>query len=172
MTRSTHTLLYLIMSVLALLLSLAILTAVYLEIKKTSTAVVEGKEKIKQEGQRDVLVRSLERLYQETTKEREELMEHVIASSEVADFIEYVEEVGRSVGVTLEVGTVDLVPRADGFTDVVLTMRASGSWERILRFTLSVENLPFGVRVRSASYDYEGGKWSGTWTLQALAQGQ
>lgn len=151
------------LAALAALIAFAAVSFVYTSIKRTDAFVAGTEETIRSKIERENVLRGLTRLAEETEASREELLTHVVSVENPASFIEEVERLGRQAGVSIEIGSVDIEDSAaNSLNSVSLSVRAEGSWDRVVRFVRATEILPYGVSVSDLSLD--GLEREGTWT--------
>jgi hypothetical protein len=88
---------------------------------------------------------ALERTIKSTEIQRKLIDAYFIPEADVSRFIEHVESLGRSAGVSLKMNSVQKTPAKKFEVSFV----ASGTFASIYRMLLLVEAMPFSVKVKS-----------------------
>ena len=161
----------------AVLALLAFTSAAFL-LEAITTASVEAakdREGIESDTKRAQESRSLSRMYADTEEKRARLRSFFVEEGGVADFIEYVESLGRKAGVTLEVRSVEVLPVAEGgesFEELALTIETRGSWSEVMSFEQALETAPYGISITTTTFEREGDTrplWRADVSLSVLA---
>lgn len=106
---------------------------------------------------------SLQRLIDNTERERAQIASYFVTNDGTIELIEEIEALGAHASTTLEVKNVDIVDEKD--TKVLhMGFSALGSWESIMYLTGLIEHLPYAVeitRIRLQDMNRETSMWQG-----------
>lgn len=108
--------------------------------------------------------KTLSTLLTTTEKDRAALGEYVIADSGVVDFLELIERMGRSLGLTIETKlTTEKIEGSTMFETLVPTFEIDGSYAQVVHMLRVLEALPYQVSIRSVSMNRKAGTLEGGW---------
>ena len=130
----------------------------------------------------------LKNVLDETKKDRQKIQEFFVDKDSIADFLEYIESLGKSAGVK---ASVSVLSEEDHFSVsgmkapvLKLVIGATGSWQGIYRYLNLLENLPYREEISAVSLRSQVGtsfvadgknvqskkaeEWSGTFELNIL----
>lgn len=166
-----------------LLISLAVAggyTFVFLQVREASRKAAEIDHEIESEQERLGKENSLRTLFQNTEKEREELLSKVVSQNKLVGFFEELEELAGEAGVEMEVTRIEehveldqVVPKellddeekkpkprphpaASDIEWLKMNIETKGSWDNSFRFLSFIELLPYHVQLFDVRLAQEG----------------
>jgi len=111
----------------------------------------------------------------QTTKQRNQLSEYIIAKEEAVSFIELLERAGRDIDVIVDITSVQEtdISGSTTFEHLTLALTATGTWSGVVRFLGRLESLPYEVSITQAAVS-KTEKYAGSWgislSLRALKE--
>lgn len=135
-----------IASTLLLLLSLFIFYFIYKNIQDNNTVFDAKEAEWQQENSKKDELKSLSRVLKTFEPERALLDSHFIKSSDVVPFLDTVEKLAGQVKATAEVTSVDITTNN---TNLVVGVKATGTFESIYKFLTLLENSPYQLEIIS-----------------------
>lgn len=145
---------------------------VYASIRSAEERSASVRGELQSSFEAEVLARSLSRMFAETEEVRKELMTFVVGGEAIAEFIGGMEKLGASLGVTIEVGSIQLSEEniPPPLQDMLISLKIEGPWEKVFRYIRTVESIP-GTTVGELTLDATGrkGVWTGVLSVRALS---
>jgi Tfp pilus assembly protein PilO len=119
-------------------------------------------------------LRAVKNVLTQTKDDRERLSGHLVEQGGIVSFIERVEALGKTAGVSVTVDEISLEPfeGAPTLEHLVVRFHASGSWQQVSHLLELVESLPLPIRFSEVRFETSGGNtpvWRGTFAIVALA---
>lgn len=116
-------------------------------------------------------LRNLRKMSNQVKLKSSELDEYFLSKDKLVDFLEDLEDLENNTGALIEVKSI--VEKENGvFTNLVLDISASGSWEAVYHFFILLENIPYDVEIDKVQFnrssrgsDDEKGNWRGGFTI-------
>ncbi len=123
------------------------------EIRTTNRHISELLNQIDAEAVQESTQNSIKALVAETAPLRKQVQSYSIDKEESVSFIELLEDVGKEVGVAVSVQSVAIVerPGVTSFENLQLTLKATGSWQSVVRFLGLLESLPYEAQIAQAT---------------------
>ena len=112
------------------------------------------------EAEQDVKKDESLRLIKASLGENKDFLSHInsyfIPNEGVVGFIDTLESYGKQIGVDVTIGSVSVEPDSQNKEDfkelLRLKVEAIGSWNNLVSYLLTLENLPYSVRIDQVSY--------------------
>lgn len=105
---------------------------------------------------------SLEKLVDNTEAERQQIDSYFVGADQTIDFVEFLESLARTAGVSFEITSLEIEQVKDDFKDyIVLRGEAVGDWSPTMNFLSLLENAPYRldlmdvVAAKSEETDWE-----------------
>lgn len=99
------------------------------------------------ESERREEVRSLSFFIKQISKEKETFESYFVNESTLVNFLNVLEGVGNSVGVSVEVNSFE--PQRDSTTGLILNIKSAGDFVSLYKFIKLLENSPYEMEVIS-----------------------
>jgi hypothetical protein len=161
---NAHSAIYVRVGVVTLFVcvSLGFLAYIFSVLIKADTFSREAQGRIAVAERQFAQSRSFVRVHTETALAREQLKQVFVEEEDIALFIEEIEELARTAGIALEVGSVELGTGV--WSDLSLTVRFSGNFSSTYRFLALLETVPYSSSIETVSFqkNTEGTTWEGT----------
>lgn len=104
--------------------------------------------------QREIKLKSVDEIIKDTEYERKKLDTYFVADDSIVDFIEDIEELGRYVGIDIEIASVNIdndLKTEDAISEILnLNIETKGKWEDIFYFLSLIEKMPFKIDIEKA----------------------
>lgn len=153
-------------ALILLVLALLDLRKVRVENRAVSTLVQVAEEK----GQKEAVVQSVKALRQRGGEEIEAFEKMTLSNETLVPTIELIERGGGSLGLEVEIASVDKSEAKPGEpSKVSLVIESRGSWAGIMSFLKAVESLPHRVMVDNVYFTKEGGQWRSSLSISLFS---
>ncbi len=91
-------------------------------------------------------IASLKDTINKTKEKRNALSSYLVNAERIDEFVSFVEDMGTSVGVSLDVSSVDLVKNKKNTISVDFVSK--GSFDDMMRLVIATENMPYQVTIK------------------------
>ncbi len=149
--KSKNDILILGLSITVTLIALAVLIFFFKTIenknKHTSAVLTTLAEKVKQKENMKSLVEKLNKVSEMSAT----INSYFVDSKEVDSFINYLENLGTSAGVELEVQNFDVSPNSKNILNV--TISTKGSFSNTMKTLILIENAPYKINITRTFLD-------------------
>jgi hypothetical protein len=142
-------------SVIFLILNSFVFIFLYKKINTNKKTAEESEIMWQQEVNRRDGIRSQNSSIKKIEKDKDLLELHFANSSNIVPFLDTIEDVGKKVGIKAEVTLVD-IPKESG--NLIIQMKAVGSFEKLYKFLLLLENSSYelefiSVNIENVNFD-------------------
>jgi hypothetical protein len=143
---------------------------IYTETLRSERYAAEVDQKINEAHAFEARERLLKQTLIDNRASRERLTDFSLASDGAAELITFLER-GEGAGVSVSVGGVEIEPREGTLDRLKVSVRAIGSFDRMMRFVAYVETAPYAGHITAMSLTRtEGGEWEGIISYFVLIQ--
>lgn len=142
----------LIVSLIFLVFCCSIFYILNREINLNKTVSEENELKWKEEVTKVENIKLLNNSIKKIETEKDLLETHIANGSNIVPFLDTMESLGKEAGVSTEVTLVDIPKESKS---LVVEMNASGSFEKIYKFLLLLENSPYQLETISMDIEKE-----------------
>lgn len=142
-------------AIILLGLALLDLRKVVVENREASSLALTAEEK----GREEAVVQSVKVLRQRSGEVVEEFERLTLTNEALVPTIELIESGGRSLGLAVEIASVEKSGGAGEPSKVRLVIETKGAWSGTLSFLRAVESLPHRVMIENVYFTKEGGQW-------------
>jgi hypothetical protein len=167
--RNNKTKTTLIISVIILALMIAGTSFWYYQIIRGSQIIREDKKVYNQELKDSQFISEIKREKEKLDNINNFLGSLYVPADDAVSFIEYIEDVSSSAGVSLDIDRFDINGK-----NVVFSVSAEGSWNQINRFIVMMENLPYYTIIENLniSVNNAGGNvlWQADFDIKGLTK--
>jgi hypothetical protein len=123
---------------------------------------------------------AIEKILDDTAAERKEIGSFILNSETVVEFINKIENLGRTVGLSLNVDSVGTVAATDKLKDrfeyISLYVSTAGSWAKSLDLLSALEHFPYELNLKQVVLTKQatdlkkntGSVWNGNFTIHVL----
>lgn len=165
-----------LLSIIIFIMACGSFLYIYNEINKHEQAAEAATQTWQTEENRRDQIISLDNFLKKITKDRANLDNHFIQSSDVVPFLDSMEKIAVPVGVKVETQSVDAGVKNNGLT---VTLKATGSFEAVYKYLTLLENSPYEINFlsmdlhkltadTSATKDVNS-NWEATFKIQLLS---
>lgn len=111
-----------------------------------------------------------------TISDSDTLKSLFVSADGVVDFIQYIESVGRSVG--LKVTTKNIEPQDEetlsalGKENMKVSLETSGSWQATAQFLSLLQNIPYKSEILSVDFSFAEKRWNGNILFKVIKNKQ
>jgi len=116
------------------------------EVNINNKAFEDNEIKWQQETERREGIRLLNNSIRKIENEKDLLETHFAQSSNIVPFLDTMESLGTKVGAKTEITSVDIPKESNSLN---IEMKISGSFEKIYKFLLLLENSPYKLEITS-----------------------
>ena len=153
-------------------LMLGAFVGAYMMLNAATGRVGELTRVFRERAQEADRVRAVKNALAQTKDDRAALDALLIAPDGIVTFIERIEALGRTAGVSVTVDEITVEPSEESPTSdhLVVRFHASGSWQQVSHLLVLAESLPLPVSLSNVRFETSGGKvsvWRGTFSIQA-----
>ncbi|MDP6387963.1 MAG: type 4a pilus biogenesis protein PilO [Candidatus Pacebacteria bacterium] len=145
--------------VLVIVVSVAYIM-LFLNIKEKNNNISVLQNEVDSTLQREIKLRSVKNLINDTQKEREKLNLYFIADDKIVNFIEDIEEVGAYSGVSVKVTSVSIDESTSGNLNkdkiselLNLDFNIEGRFDELFYFLSMIEKLPFKIDIHRVNFE-------------------
>jgi hypothetical protein len=110
--------------------------------EKLQIALQKWQQKEDERNELDLLERSLKSIEQEKMN----LDTHFIQSSDIVPFLDYLENLGKKIGIGVEITSADSVHNDK---ELIAGLKASGSFEQLYKFITLIENSHYEIEIEN-----------------------
>ena len=142
-----------------LIISCFVFIFLFMKIQKNNTSAEEAEIKWQTEANQRQEITSLDNLLKNISDEKTELESHFAQGSDIVPFLNNIEELGTEAKVVAQVSSVDTSQKNMG---LVLSMKATGSFEAIYKFITLLENSPYTLEFISVNIEKDAGDVTST----------
>lgn len=170
MRHTSQTIVSLIISAVAVLVAVGGFWFLYNNIESQSSVISSKLQAIYDETSSAKLLKANRELVASTETERLQLLNHLVSSDGIVEFIESLEKLGPKTGSTVSISSInsedDSAKPAGSVTLVRALVRATGSWGGSMKMISLLENLPYEVNFDRVRIHSQGKAWEMTFELQ------
>jgi Tfp pilus assembly protein PilO len=161
------------MSLVLLVISMCVYAGFLYEVSRSGKRLQEWSNKQIEQVSREQQFSALEKLYEESEKDRAVLKNFVVTHEGVANFLALMENAGRNRGLLVNIRSVQISPIKDSpsFETLKVSVEVGGTYEGLVDFLPVIESLPYQIEITSVSLNHiEGTSWKGLFELQVVKE--
>ena len=144
------------------------------EIKGKNEHISNLVNDIELQSKKERVINSVKALVVETSPLREKLSRYLVEKEGAVSFIELLEHLGKNRGVSVMISSVEKVPQegTEQVETLLLGLKASGTWQDVIRFLGLLELLPYEAQVEqlTLSKSEKASPWQITLSLRTLKE--
>ena len=144
------------------------------EIKGKNERISNLVNDIELQTKKKSVITSVKAIVVETSPLREKLSRYLVEREGAVSFIELLEHLGKNTGVSVVINSVEKVPQesTQQVETLQLGLRASGTWEDVIRFLGLLELLPYEAQVEQLTLSKleKASPWQIVLSLRALKE--
>lgn len=148
-----------IISSILLLIACFIFIFLFKKIQQNNAKAKDAEIKWQTEANQRQEISSLDTLLENITNEKTQLESHFAQGSDIVPYLNNIEELGTEAKVVAQVSSVDTSQKNMG---LVLSMKATGSFEAIYKFITLLENSPYALEFISVNIEKDAGDVTNT----------
>lgn len=152
--------------------ALAIYIGLFLYIRNANQEIAELTSAIDQQLLTESRLRSVESIMEDTEEEQEKLEGYFVGQDDIVGFIETIESLAGTVGLTIEITSVDVeeVGESEAYQFLKLRFDTEGLWGETTHFLALLEALPNAITIHRAVFNskLEGegaSEWDGLFSI-------
>jgi hypothetical protein len=162
MTKKTTT--TLLIATIYFLVFFAVLVYAYVSVRAEQVSFTDLSTTLATQTAKETAARHIAELSSTTAVERAELQDYFVPEKKIISFINEIEALARSIGITLQTTNLDLTPAKDKNPAVLKTgFTVSGPRDGVMTFMHMIESLPYHSQIPTMDIvEKEQGAWQGT----------
>jgi hypothetical protein len=167
MNRSTYYILS--VSIIGAIITCGVYVFLFNTIKTNATEASLLSNQLDLEVRRDQRLRSIKQLTTDLSEELALVDALLVPKDGVVTFLEHIEDLGRSAGVTLTVNSVSVdgtLPTKTSYERLRIEFVASGSWSATTHLLALFETLPYGIVIEQMQLEQSKGTSRLEWELR------
>lgn len=163
----------LILASLAAIVSLGVFLYMFIETQGIYSKVLDRESELVGAQNEKFRKDTIDEVVSRTAKEQAMMESYFVEAEGVVDFIEEVEQLGRTSGLSIKVESVNTAPMPSNekMENLRLVVSSDGGWRESLVFLAMLENLPYKSEIGRALVEKAGGEkgeWHGDYMITVV----
>lgn len=136
----------LIIPIALFLLCCSLFFFIFKEIKNNVKILEQSEVNLKEEALKREEIKDFDNLFKSIEQEKTLFETHFVQSSDIVPFLNTIEKIANSIGTKAEVSFIEIAKDNSG---LILEMKNRGSFERVYKFLMLLENSPYELEFMS-----------------------